>query len=181
MAKNVNKQLWKQTQKGFRFNESHLPHITLVQKFINESDLVAVKETVGRLLEKFPSPVVTVTQTHLYEDPDGVISGWDVEKSAALYNLHSTLLHALEPFSAIGNVQSYFLDAGESVREKTMEYTSTFHDQHGLDKYAPHLTLGWGTAPLIPQPFSFPVTRIALANLGNLGTFRKILYEWKLQ
>lgn len=171
-AKKVNGQLWEQTRKGFRFDETHLPHITLVQMFVNESDLPAVQETIDLLIPKLPSPIVTVAHINLYYgEPPLIISGWDIENDPALPRLHSSLLSALEAFSTAGSDRSYLLDSGETVREGVLEYTRTFRDQHSMDKYVPHITLGVGTTPEINKPFSFTITRLAVCQLGNFGTW----------
>jgi len=181
-AKEMNTQLWEQTQKGFRFDESHLPHITLLQQFIHRSNLEQVVATITETIASTPAINITIAETHLGSLQEGgfQISDWRVEPTAALSLLHQKIFSSLELFVTTGDRAGFFLDPGEEVRELTWQWTNNFRASHNDKAFAPHLTLGNGRAEPV-EPFSFTSSRLALCQLGNFNTCRKILHEWSLQ
>ena len=55
----LNKRL-KAPPEGFRFNDRHLPHISLVQQFSPTTELNAIQEAIGYVVRGHPSFEVTL-------------------------------------------------------------------------------------------------------------------------
>ena len=49
-ARLINEVLWKQRTDGFRFDQSHLPHITLVQQFVRRANLPALLQRIDSIV-----------------------------------------------------------------------------------------------------------------------------------
>jgi hypothetical protein len=70
-AEEWNAMMRDQNPGGFELDEEHAPHITLIQRFIAESDLPQVLEAVGKVKSNFDISSLEMTATGLYYIPTG--------------------------------------------------------------------------------------------------------------
>lgn len=175
-----------QSPEGFQLDEEHAPHITLVQRFIAESDLDAVLTAVNRVKSTFDIAKIAMTATGLYHIPSGKIglAGIVVELTEELRALQREVIDAVNPFARnVGDVSAFVPDAsGAAFDPQLFKYVETFVPNQTGDKFNPHVTIG--IAPLAwleeteKQPFhtfAFGAKGIAVYQLGNFGTASKRL------
>jgi 2'-5' RNA ligase len=181
-----NARMREQSPEGFELDEQHAPHITLIQRFIAESDLVSLLAAVDRVKSKFDIASMQMTATGLYHIPSGKIgvAGIVIEPSDELLALQQAVIEAVNPFARAGGDESAFVpDAtGTPFDPLLFKYVDTFVPNQTGKKFNPHVTigvapLGW-LANLEKQPFStftFGAKGIATYQLGNFGTASKRL------
>ena len=128
-ARAANEALLAQRPEGFRFDESHLPHITLAQQFVRRANLPAWIEQIDPILRGIrPLPLrgtgvgSSATAAHFV-----------IERTPEIDNLHRTLLDAVQPFEeASGSADAFFSEgsdaepAREPAREKDVAWVSQF-------------------------------------------------------
>jgi hypothetical protein len=99
-AEEWNAMMRDQNPGGFELDEEHAPHITLIQRFIAESDLPQVLEAVGKVKSNFDISSLEMTATGLYYIPTGEngLAGIVIEPTAQLHAFSkrlSTLLMSM--------------------------------------------------------------------------------------
>jgi len=187
-ARAANAALLAQRPEGFRFDESHLPHITLAQQFVPRANLPAWIEQIDPILRGIrPLPLrgtgvgSSATAAHFV-----------IERTPEIDNLHRTLLDAVQPFEeASGSADAFFSEgsdaeparepAQEPSRGKDVAWVSQFRSHSSYDRFSPHITLGIGAPPEFREPFEFNADRVALCHLGGFCTCRVVLREWAFQ
>ena len=162
---------------GFRFDDSHLPHVTLAQLFITADQLPdVVHETAAALRGVAPLRLA----------PAGLSRGRTastvrLEPNEQINGLHTTLMDRLQRFESGGGDGTAFHSAGgEPARDADMDWVRQFRTHAAHDRFDPHVTIGVGA---LQEPGPLPAadaTRVALCQLGRFCTCRRILAEWRL-
>jgi 2'-5' RNA ligase len=112
-AADWNARMREQSPEGFAFDEEHAPHITLIQRFIAESDLDSVLAAVDRVKSTFDMATMRMTASGLYHIPSGKIgvAGIVIEPSDELLALQEAVIEAVNPFARTGGDASAFVAA----------------------------------------------------------------------
>ena len=176
-----NAQMREQSPEGFKLDEEHAPHITLIQRFIAESDLVSVLAAVDRVKSTFDIAKMQMTANGLYHIPSGKIglAGIVIAPSDELLALQEAVIEAVNRFARTGGDASAFVPdpSGTPFAPFLFQYVDTFVPARTGKKYNPHVTIG--IAPIgwleniEKRPFSiftFGAKGIAVYHLGNFGT-----------
>ena len=176
-----NARMREHSPEGFKLDPEHVPHITLIQRFIAERDLAAVLAAVDRVKSTFDIAAMRMTATGLYHIPSGKIglAGIVIAPSDALRALQDAVIAAVNPFARTGGGASAFVPdpTGTPFPPFLFQYVETFVPNQTGKKYNPHVTIG--IAPIgwleniEQQPFSsftFGAKGIAVYHLGNFGT-----------
>lgn len=162
---------------GIRLDDTHLPHITLMQQCAPSSSLPAVWTALGPVLAATAPLELTVRRTSRLKS-----SAWFViEPTPALQTLHERLLEALSPY-ADGRLAAAAFDrrGGEEPRPADLDWVRNYRAQSSGARFEPHVTLGVGEPEPLPAPFTFSATRVAACQLGRHCTARAVLREWTL-
>ena len=162
---------------GFRFDATHLPHVTLAQLFVAEVQLPAVvHETAAALRGAAPLRLA----------PAGLSRGRTASTvrlapNARITGLHTTLMDRLRRFESDGGDGAAFHSAGrEPARDADVEWVRQFRTHAAYDRFDPHVTVGVGA---LPDPGPLPAgdaVRVALCQLGRFCTCRRVFAEWTL-
>ena len=162
---------------GFRFDDTHLPHVTLAQLFVAEGQLPDVIHEAS---------AVTRDSAPLRLAPTGLSRGRTastvrLEPTDALIRLHARLMDRLRQFeSAQGDATAFLSAGGLPARDADVEWVRQFRTHAAYDRFDPHVTVGVGT---LQEPGPLPAveaTRVALCQLGRFCTCRRTLAEWTL-
>lgn len=163
-------------------DRGHLPHITLVQAYIEVEKLSEIEKIVSKITEE-TSPF-TITVSSVQTIPEGVDSfvNMIIEKTPYLTRLRQAVMDAIEPYHKTGGGDAFFGHESENITPLIINYTQGFFQNfRSAEAYFPHITIGKKYADYEPiEPISFMARQIALCHLGNWGTCRKILHEWTL-
>ena len=162
---------------GFRFDDTHLPHVTLAQLFVAEVRLPAViHETTAALRGVAP----------LRLTPAGLSRGRTastvrLEPTDALIRLHARLMDCLQRFeSSRGDATAFLSTGGLPARDADVDWVRRFRADAAYDRFDPHVTIGVGELPEPGRLLAADGARVALCQLGRFCTCRRILAEWTL-
>ena len=175
-AKAVNGALLAERPDGFRFDDTHLPHITLAQQFIRCVNLPSLIERMDPLLRDAPPLVLRATGV----GSSGTAAHFAIEPTPDLQKLHETIMDAAQSLEEAGGGAEAFYSEGESARENDIAWVSQFRPHSSYARFSPHITLGIGPLPEFREPFELTADRIALCHLGRFCTCRIVLREWRL-
>ena len=190
---------------AFAFDATHLPHVTLLQRYVRRDDLARVFEAVGAVAtgDLGEGAVATGAEAEalslragelgggrLGTEPGTVLAGVEFEPAPAVRALHESLVRALAPLAVEGGSAAAFLTLPDEppVNTETVAYVEEFVPAHAGEQYTPHLTAGVGREEDVRRLardhplFGTVVTpvAVAVAYLGDLGTARRVLARWPL-
>jgi hypothetical protein len=163
---------------GLRFDSTHLPHITLVQMFVQRvslPDLIArVDSILGPIWRGFQPFVLRVTGV----GSSTTAAHFVIEPNPSLQSLHEAVMDAVQPFEDAGGGAEAFYSEGEAPREGDVAWVANFRETSSYGNFYPHVTLGVGAPPEFGEPFEFTIRRAAVCRLGRFCTCRVVLREW---
>ena len=161
---------------GFRFDATHLPHVTLAQQFAAADRLADLVRRLADLVRA--AAPLRLRSTGLSRGR--TTSSLRLAPTAALTRLHAGVMDALLPFDAGPGDASAFHANGEPPRPADLEWVSCFRDRAAYARFDPHITLGVGAAPAAAIALDAVADRVALCHLGRYCTCRRVLAEWTL-
>lgn len=158
-----------------QLNDEHLPHVTLTQHYVRETNL-----------ERAFAQVETVLAGH--EPIPLVVSGsgrsrhtlWmTVTRTPELLDLHERLMAAMRGFEHPGGGRDAFFDDDARVRD--VLWVAGFRLQASGSAFTPHITLGHGDEAPAFEPMACTATTVAACHLGRFCTCRRVLRSWDLR
>jgi 2'-5' RNA ligase len=185
-AERWNAMVREQRPDGFKLDEEHAPHITLVQRFIAKAGLPEVLAAVDEVKSKFDLSSLRMTAIGLYDIPNGknAVAGIVIEPTEQLHALQQAVIEAVDPYARKGGDESAFVPdkSGTPFDPALFKYVESFVPNQTGERFNPHVTIG--VAPLSwlkelekrPfEKFTFGAKGIATYQLGNFGTASKRL------
>jgi 2'-5' RNA ligase len=181
-----NRKMRELTPEGFELDESHRPHVTLIQRHIKKDNLDEVLAAVEKVRTSFQLDGLTMTADGLYHIPLGELglAGITIEPTEELLALQRAVVEAVNPYDAgSGDEKAYVPDpTGTPFDPFLFEYVRTFVPTQTGSNFNPHVTIGLAPRSwLIEQErspfdnFDFGADGIAVYQLGNFGTASKRL------
>lgn len=161
---------------GFHFDDSHFPHLTLVQQFVRAADLPAVQDTVEDVLQDAAPLALRGTTLRYGTSATALV----VDRTDALHDLHLQLIDRLAPHAAPSGDANAFFSNGEPARDADIAWVAHFGTNAAGRRFSPHVTLGIGKLDGSRQPMSYLATDIAVCHLGRFCTCRRVLGTWTL-
>jgi 2'-5' RNA ligase len=182
----ANARLLKSFPKGFTLDETHHPHVTMLQQFVRTDDLDKVFAAANAVLAKEKPMAWTLRAFKYYYIPSPPIglAGIVVEPTEDLHRLQDELITAVEPYTVkTGTPAAFFSDeGGRDIQEDLIEYVANFVTIAAGKRFNPHVTIGVGTETylnnMLAEPFpafTFSATGASVYQLGSFGTARKEL------
>ena len=185
-AKDANARLLKSFPKGFALDETHHPHVTMLQQFVSTDDLDKVFVAADAVLAKEKPATWTLKAFKYYYIPSPPIglAGIVVEPTADLHRLQDALITAVKPYTVKnGTPAAFFSDqGGRDIQKSLIEYVANFVKIAAGKRFNPHVTIGVGTETylkkMLAEPFpafTFSASGASVYQLGSFGTARKEL------
>ncbi|MBI3895130.1 MAG: 2'-5' RNA ligase family protein [Acidobacteria bacterium] len=176
-AQAINAILWAQQQDGFQFDATHLPHITLVQLFVQRKNLSSLIQSIDSILRHVSPLSLRVTKFGKTQTTSHLL----IERTSELQSLHERLTDGVAPFEEPPGTTDTFFGAKEPARPSDVEWVAHFRSQASGNNYWPHITLGVGNLQEPAEPFDFTASRVSLCHLGRSCACRAVLHEWNLR
>ena len=161
---------------GFRFDDTHLPHVTLAQQFAAAGRLDEIIRCLARTVRA--AAPLRLRATGLSRGR--TTSSLRLAPTAALARMHAGVMDALLSFDAGPGDASAFHANGEPPRPADLEWVTCFRERAAYARFDPHVTLGVGTAPGAAPALDAVADRVVLCHLGRYCTCRRVLAEWTL-
>ena len=178
---------------GITLDDTHLPHITMLQRYLVTADIDEVYSVIEQTLAAIdPAPL----RYHVYgidysEDwgPPGQAAGvLGVEPNQQVLDLQAALVAAVAPFTGSGGTDAAFVRGpGEEISQTTKGWVETFVPNQTGANYTAHLTVGFDTVEHLKElqaehfdTFDVHPLSLAVYQLGNNGTARTALKAWPL-
>lgn len=185
-AKDANARLLKSFPKGFALDETHHPHVTMLQQFVRTDDLDKVFAAANAVLAKEKPTAWTLKALKYYYIPSPPVglAGIVVGPTEDLHRLQDELIKAVEPYTVkTGTPAAFFSeDDGRDIQKSLIEYVTDFVTIAAGKHFNPHVTIGVGTESylneMLAEPFdtfTFSATGASVYQLGSFGTARKEL------
>ena len=159
---------------GLRLDGEHLPHVTLMQLFVRESELDIAFERVTDIVRGRPPLRLLVSGGGQSNQ-----TVWmTVHRTPELLALHERLMEALRGVERQSGSAGAFVEGDARVGD--VMWVAGYRLKSSLEQYTPHITLGHASAPPGIEPFAFDATTIAACHLGRFCTCRRVLRQWTL-
>jgi hypothetical protein len=190
-AQAVNDRLLKVFPKGFPLDETHRPHVTLVQRFVLTKNLDKVYAAVGKV---FASADVTglkleAIKYYYMPDKDLGLSGIVIKPTPELIKLELQVIDAVTPYALKTGTSAAFVTGDvPEVLPQLITYVSEFVPKSSGEHYDPHVTTGLAPKEyldkMLAEPFesfTFSPAGAAVYHLGHYGTAAKKLKQFDLK
>lgn len=189
-AEAANARLLKDYPKGFAFDASHRPHITLLQRYVSTENLDQIYTAVGKVITGVEVADWKLKASRYYLTLSGNNRGilsFIIEPTDDLLQLQQKLIDAVAPFTVkTGTAAAFFTTADNpNINPSTIDYVAGFIPNQTGSHFDPHLTLGVASEDylkgMIAEPFeafTFSPAGMSVYQLGNFGTARKKLKGW---
>jgi 2'-5' RNA ligase len=185
-AQDANARLRKDFPKGFALDETHHPHVTMLQQFVRTADLDKVYAAADAVLAKEKPTGWTMKAFKYYYIPSPPVglAGIVVEPTEDLHRLQDELIEAVLPFTVkTGTPAAFFsTEGGRDIQKSLISYVAKFVQIAAGKKFNPHVTIGVGTEvylnKMLKEPFetfTFSAAGASVYQLGSFGTARKEL------
>jgi 2'-5' RNA ligase len=185
-AMTANARLRKSFPKGFALDETHHPHISMLQQFVRTDDLDKVFAAANAVLAKEKPTAWTLKAFKYYYIPSPPLglAGIVVEPTEDLHRLQAELITAVAPYTVkTGTPAAFFSDeGGRDIQKFLISYVANFVTDAAGKRFNPHVTIGVGTEAylkkMLAEPFAsftFSPAGASVYQLGSFGTARKEL------
>jgi 2'-5' RNA ligase len=185
-AMDANARLRKSFPKGFTLDETHHPHISMLQQFVRTDDLDKVFAAANAVMAKEKPTAWTLKAFKYYYIPSPPIglAGIVVEPTEDLHRLQDELVTAVAPYTVkTGTPAAFFSDeGGRDIQKFLISYVANFVTDAAGKRFNPHVTIGVGTEAylnkMLAEPFAsftFSPAGASVYQLGSFGTARKEL------
>jgi 2'-5' RNA ligase len=182
----ANARLLKSFPKGFTLDETHHPHISVLQQFVRTDDLDKVFAAANAVMAKEKPTAWTLKGFKYYYIPSPPIglAGIVVEPTEDLHRLQDELIAAIKPYTVkTGSPGAFFSDeGGRDIQQFLIDYVANFVTDAAGKRFNPHVTIGVGTEEylnkMLAEPFpsfTFSAAGASVYQLGSFGTARKEL------
>src|ERR1700729_2001547 len=120
-ARDANARLLKSFPKGFTLDETHHPHVTMLQQFVRTADLDKVFAAANAVLTKEKPTAWTLKAFKYYYIPSPPVglAGIVVEPTEDLHRLQDELIKAVEPYTVKTGTSAAFFseDGGRDIQK----------------------------------------------------------------
>ncbi len=163
-----------------------LPHISLGMAAISIDDLDGVFRCCEELCRtqlpmRLKIPAISVVETGEGE----YVTGFDIEPTNRLTELHESVLEALGPVS-LGKPESGMLlriEGGVDDSGYMLDYISNYAEKSGHTHFSPHITLAYGEIAAERELASLPLTccctTLAVCHIGDFGVCGECLASYR--
>ena len=192
-AREVNARMPLSIPAGITLDDTHLPHITMLQRYLITENLEQAYAAIAAVLADSDIAalgyhVPGITYSEHWGPPGEAAAVLGVQPNQPVLDLQAALLAAVTPFTGSGGTDAAFVtDPGQQISATTKDWVETYHPNQTGANYTAHLTVGMATVVDLKamqaetfQEFDVHPAGLAVYQLGNNGTARELLKAWPL-
>jgi hypothetical protein len=187
----ANRRLLEGFPEGFALDETHVPHISVLQRYVKTADLNKVYEAVGSVLaEEKPATWELKAYKYFYVVWDDLgLAGISIEPTDDLIRYQQKLIDTVAPFTVSTGTAVAFVTstAGRDINQPTIDYVAHYVPDASGDRFKPHVTIGLARPDYLNKmleekfdAFTFSPAKAGVYQLGDFGTAREKLKTWAL-
>lgn len=193
-AKGWNASLRQSVPSGFELDATHIPHITVLQRYVRTADLEAFYDAIGKVIEKanvkaFGFKAVKLAHLPLATMPEIGLGGLVVVPPPELLDFQDHLIDAVLPYTESGGTTAAYATTPNDpdINQDTLNYIENYVPQHSGKNYVAHVTVGLAKLDDLTalearpfEPLTFYPAGMAVFHLGNNGTAQTKLHSWRI-
>ena len=189
-ANQVNKEIFATNPKGFRFDDSHLSHVTIFQSYVEVSCLDEKWDDIEKEIRgsKLLKEKLTSKELKIEALPAPSILSLlnaNLSGSGKILLLQKKVEDVLKPCKSESETPKAFYGQ-MSADDFIISYVKNFSSQSSGDHYKPHMTLGVGKSADLEKilakntvPKEITIKRIGVFRMGAYGSARERLYSFE--
>lgn len=167
-------------------NSSRIPHITLVQAYINATDLPQITEALKDLRSTISLENLMAESLVFSKEKDTSFAMIRIGKSKPLLKLHEEVIALVKPFVVKNGSEASFVSnaEGREIDQFTIDYVPEFIAKYSYEKYDPHLSLGVADTEFLEKltknefkSMHFKPASLSIYQMGEYGTAQKQLWQ----
>jgi hypothetical protein len=190
-ARELNARLRRTMPEGFALDATHVPHITVLQRYVRTPELEEALSAVGAVvaaadLAALPLHAAAIAHPE-WDTPGTGIASLMLGRDPRLLELQGRLIAAVAPFASPEATAAAFVTDAEQpgINATTIAYVARFVPDHCCSSYEAHLSIGMARRRDLEdieagpfEPFDVKAEAVAAYQLGNNGTARRELRSW---
>lgn len=168
----LNKKIIKNSSHEVKLDKKNcVPHISLAIGCVEEENLSNIEEILNEIAKEFLPIKLKISKIK----STSKLSSFEIKRTEKLQKLHELIIGKLKSyFSFEANSEMFYTPP--KVNELTFYWMKNFAGTSILEKYSPHITLGYGEiGEKEYSPKEFISSELAVYQLGNYFTCRKVL------
>ncbi|WP_296701439.1 hypothetical protein [Algoriphagus sp.] len=184
-SKTYNNRMLENYPEGFELDESHRPHITIIQAFVKKEDIPKIEIDLKNILRESNLSKTELIANGLYYIPyeDKGLAGITIEKDN-LMMFQSQIVEMMKNYTVPNGTGTAFVPRpdDEPIMQATVDYVNSFVPNSSGEKYNPHVTIGTAYEDYVKklkaapfEEFTFKIKSVSIYQLGELGTAQKKL------
>jgi phosphoglycolate phosphatase-like HAD superfamily hydrolase len=177
---------------GFALDETHRPHITMVQCFVRTADLDKVYAAEQKVFIVAHVNAMKLEAFKYYYAPTGAtgVAGICARPTPEILKLQADVIAAVKPYlQATGPIGAFTAPHNDpAIDSAIIQYVATFVPNMSGEHYNPHVSTGVAPKEYLDkmlaepfEPFTFSPAGAAIYQLGPYGTAAKKLKEWVMK
>jgi hypothetical protein len=187
-----NARLVKEYPKSFTLDESHTPHITMLQCFVRTADLEKLFAAVEQVIAAANVTAMKLEAFKFYYSPTGAtgVAGICARPTPEILSLQADIIAAAKPLmQPAASITAFTAPHDNPATDAAIiQYVSTYVPKMSGDNFNPHVSTGVASKEYLDtmlaepfEPFGFSPAGAAVYQLGPYGTAAKKLKEWSLR
>ncbi len=185
-ALNLSGLIKKNNLSSMQLDKKHIPHITLLQCFVKEKDLLEIEKSLNGLFDTIKTDSLYASGLVYNKDTDDSFAMIQIDKSEALLKLHEEVIKRVKPFILKEGSESAFVPNpdGSPINQFTLAYVPKFVADYSFENFDPHISLGVAKKVFLDslsenvfQPVQFKTSSLSIYQLGDSGTAQKHLWS----
>jgi hypothetical protein len=190
-ARDLNARLRRAMPEGFALDTTHIPHITVLQRYVRTPELEQALVAMGEVITRTDLSLLTLNASAIshaeWDTPGTGIASLMLGRDPRLLELQGRLIAAVAPFaSPEATAAAFVIDPEQpAINATTISYVAHFVPDHCCSTYEAHLSVGLGRRGDLEaieaepfKPFAVKAEAVAAYQLGNDGTARRKLRSW---
>lgn len=182
-AIDLNKKLTGNNNRKIELGEKCLPHISLCMALVDEKDISQISKILNDISLQYETLRLTADKVKVLSPVEGeTFSMFDISNTASIKSLQQTIMTKLWPYLTYEDIKTDdFVDPSE-VEDISLYWVRGYAEKYNNPgAFHPHLSIGVGSVANIDRPIEFTAPTIALCQLGNYCTCRKVISSYDLK
>jgi len=178
----INKELLKNYENKIILDKQYcLPHISLCMGCIEEDKILEINNIIKEVLREFSQFKLQAFDIKVAVISTGEkVSGLRIKNQDELQKLHEIIMKRLWNYLSY-NVEKLMLFNPNKVEEGSLYWIKNYAKNYNNPSlFHPHITVGFGETDKFQMPIAFTASKIALCQLGNNCTCKKVISSFDL-